>query len=134
MSARSLLFSELNKPHSLNFSSQERCFSPLSIFVALFCTQPIILISLLFRKCLGTWETGGGTVVAELQSQLVFLILHQHCFDSDLSNYTLVGKSCCQTLCFEAEEKLLQDFSISNTRVWKRSAMVHALILPWGIT
>ena len=34
-SAWSLLFSKLNKPHSLKFFSQERCSSPLIILVAL---------------------------------------------------------------------------------------------------
>ena len=36
-SPRSLLFCKLNKPSSLNHSSQERCSSPLIILVALLC-------------------------------------------------------------------------------------------------
>ena len=45
----SLVFSKLNKPNSLNLSLWERCFIPLSTFVALFWTYPESSTSLLYR-------------------------------------------------------------------------------------
>ena len=39
-SPQSFLFSRLNKPNSLSFSTEERCSSPLIIFVALLWTAP----------------------------------------------------------------------------------------------
>ena len=45
----SLVFSKLNKPNSLNLSLWERCFIPLSTFVALLWTYPESSTSLLYR-------------------------------------------------------------------------------------
>ena len=48
-SPRSLLFYKLNKPSSLNLSSQERCCSPLTILVALLWTRSKSSMSFVYR-------------------------------------------------------------------------------------
>ena len=54
-SPQSLLFSKINKPSSLNISSQERCSSPLTILVALLWTRSKSSMSFLCWGLQAAW-------------------------------------------------------------------------------
>jgi len=74
-SPQSLLFSKLNSPNSLSFSSQERGSSPQIIFVALLWTRSNSSMSFL---CWGlhSWmqDSGWGLTRAEGQNHLPNLL------------------------------------------------------------
>ena len=73
-SPQSLLFSMLNKPSSLNLSSEERCSSPL-----------IILVFLLWN----------------LSKSSVFLVLRPQTGRKRIALYNYLKGGCCLFSCYE---------------------------------
>ena len=106
----SLLFSRLNKPSSLGLSSQGRCSSPLTIFVALLWTLSNSSQILPFLKCFPRGSITDCWVQLCLEVRLFGagwnwpLIGSQpssHCSLSPLLTVQIVKYYCCEfRLCF----------------------------------
>lgn len=78
------------------------------------------------------WNLGNGDDLWCLNYSLTLFLCINTALTQILSDCTSLDKNCCQTFCFEAEEKHLRNLLSQCQNMEEVCHGVHAVILLWG--